>query len=132
MLQLHPDTVSLIFRHFPLEEIHPNALLAAEATEAAGAQARFWEMHDLLLSHRSHLDRSHLRTFAEQLELDIPAFVGALVDETYRQRVREDIEHGRQSGVRATPTFFVNDELVDISYGVERLYELVDVLAKRR
>src|SRR5271155_3778329 len=74
LLRAHADSLCLIFRHFPLEAVHPHALLAAEAAEAAAAQGRFWEMHDLLLEHQSHLDAKHLRAYAEQLELDIPAF----------------------------------------------------------
>jgi protein-disulfide isomerase len=132
LLRLHSEQVSLIFRHFPLEAVHPNARMAAEAAEAAGAQGKFWEMHDILLDHQSHLDRIHLRTYAERLELNIPAFETSLDDEVYLQRIREHIESANQCGVRATPTFFINGAMQDASFGLDRLYKAVEVLAKGR
>src|SRR5262249_17788979 len=106
-------------------EVHPHALVAAEAAEAAGAQHKFWQMHDMLFEHQLHLKEKDLRRYAETLELDLERFDYELRDEGYRQRVNEHIEGGRESGVRATPSFFVNGGIVDVSFGLQHLFEAV-------
>ena len=121
LLKRFEERIRFVFRHFPLEEVHPNALQAAEAAESAGAQGKFWEMHDLLFDKQQHLKPNHLRSYAEQLDLDMPRFIAEMDDEIYRQRVREHIAGGQASGVRATPTFFINGKLFDVSYGVHTL-----------
>ena len=113
------------FRHFPLTEVHPHAQLAAEAAEAAAGQHKFWPMHDLLFEQQLHLKPKDLRRYAGELELDPERFDYELNDQVYRQRVNEHIEGGRRSGVRATPTFFVDGALVDVSFGLDRLFETV-------
>jgi protein-disulfide isomerase len=118
--------VRVVYRHFPLEEVHPHALLAAEAAECAGAQQRFWEMHELLFANQTRLDRKHLDTYAAQLGLDVAQFKSELDDEVYRQRVREHIESGRNSHVHATPGFFVNGTIVDVSFGLRALFDAVE------
>ena len=117
----HPTAIRLVFRHFPVESAHPNALLAAEAAEAAGADGKFWEMHDLLLVHGARLRRASLEAYAERLGLDMPCFTAALDDEVYRQRVREHIAGAVRSHVRATPGFFVNGRICDVSGGMQAL-----------
>ena len=96
-----------VFRHFPLN-IHPHAQRAAEAAEAAGAQARFWEMHDRLFEHQQILDDEHLRQYAKLLELDVEKFSHELAEGVYTQRVREDLSNGCTLRVSCTPTFFIN------------------------
>jgi protein-disulfide isomerase len=125
--EVHPD-VAFVFRHFPLEEAHPLALMAAEAAEAAGAQDRFWEMHDRLLAPGSHLTRHHLDGYAREIGLDMARFTAELDDEIYRQRVREQQEGGRRAHLRATPGFFVNGIVQDVSGGIQALF---DAVAKR-
>ena len=102
------DELRFVFRHFPLTQIHPHAESAAEASEAAGAQGKFWEMHDLLFENQQTLDPPHLAAFAEQLDLDALKFVRELHEGRYRERVREDFMSGVRSGVNGTPTFFIN------------------------
>ena len=121
LLLHHPSSIRLVFRHFPIETAHPNALLAAEAAEAAGADGKFWEMHDLLLADGARLRRASLEPYAEKLGLDMPRFTAALDDEVYRQRVREHIEGAVRSHVRATPGFFVNGLVCDVSGGMQHL-----------
>jgi len=125
LLAHFPDTLRFVFRHFPLEEIHPHALLAAQAAEAAGAQGKFWPMHDLLFENQSHLKLNQLRMHAQRLELDMPRFEFEIDDEVYLQRVREHIESGRRSGVHATPAFFVNGHACDVSFGYQALEKAV-------
>ena len=125
LLRRFEHRVRFAFRHFPLTEVHPHALLAAEATEAAGGQHKFWPMHDLLFEQQLHLKPKDLRRYAGELELDLERFDYELNDQVYRQRVNEHIEGARRSGVRATPTFFVDGALVDVSFGLDRLFETV-------
>lgn len=122
---LHSADMTFVFRHFPLEEVHPLALMAAEAAEAAGAQGRFWEMHDLLLAPGRHLTRHHLEGYARQLGLDMARFTAELDDEIYRQRVREHQQGGRNGHLRATPGFFVNGAVQDVSGGMQGLFDAV-------
>jgi protein-disulfide isomerase len=125
VMQRFPQQVRFVFRHFPLEQAHPHALLAAEAAESAGAQGRFWEMHDLLFAHQAHLALPDLRRYAEQLGLDPARFVDDLHEHLYLQRVREHLESGRRLHLRATPTFFVDGQLQDVSYSMQGLHDAV-------
>jgi len=126
LLQRFTGRVRLVYRHFPLEEVHPHALHAALAAEVAAAQRKFWPMHDLLFENQPHLKLPQLRRYAERLELDIVRYDADMADTVYLQRVREDIEGGRASGARATPTFFVNGVLQDVSGGLQGLFERVE------
>jgi protein-disulfide isomerase len=119
------DRVRLVYRHFPLEAVHVHALHAAEAAECAGAQGRFWPMHDLLFEHQDALQPNHLREYAQRLELDMARFNADMRDHLYLQRIRDHIRSGEESGVRATPTFFVDGKLEDVSYGITKLFEAV-------
>jgi len=126
LLKHFEHRVRFVFRHFPLTEVHPHAELAAEAAEAAGAQHKFWPMHDLLFQHQTHLKPQDLRRYAEELELDLERFDYELRDQVYRQRVNEHVDGGRRSGVRGTPTFFVDGGIVDVSFGFDHLFQAVD------
>ena len=126
MLAHFGSDLRYVFRHFPQREAHPHAELAAETAEAAGAQGKFWQMHDLLFDHQQHLDEKHLHQYAKQLELDIPRFENEMRDHVYLQRVQEHIDSGNRSGVRATPTFYVNGVLHDASFGFEQLQSAID------
>jgi protein-disulfide isomerase len=98
----------LVYRHYPLSGIHKHAEMAAEAAEAAGAQGRFWEMHDLLFQHQDALDEKHLLRYAEQLGLDVDRFHRELKQGSYAERVRQDFIAGVQNGVNGTPGLFLN------------------------
>jgi protein-disulfide isomerase len=130
LLAAHPTTVELVFRHFPLESDHPLALMAAEATEAAAAQGKFWEMHDALLLHEAPLDRAALEHVAQQLGLDVAMFRAALDDEIYRQRIREQEDGAVRSHLRGSPGFFVNGQVCDVSGGMHELANTVAALGK--
>jgi protein-disulfide isomerase len=130
LLKRFGDRVRFVYRHFPLEEVHPHALLAAEASEAAAAQGRFWEMHDLLFAHQHDLQLPRLRELAQGLGLDMRRFSTDLGAHVHLRRVRQHEESGRLSGVRATPTFFLNGRLCDVSYGVEQLERSVEAALK--
>jgi len=102
-----------VFRHMPLNEVHPFAQYAAEAAEAAGAQGKFWEMHDAIYDHQSDLGSDLLHRLALTLNLDIPRFEADLEARRYRPRVKRDFMGGMRSGVAATPTFFINGDRYD-------------------
>ncbi len=109
LIQAEFDTnLRFAYRHFPLIEIHPLAEPAAEAAEAAGAQGKFWRMHDLLFRYSPQLEPADLLAIAAEIDLDIRRFGDDLATRRHMPRVREDIESGETSGVRGTPTFFVN------------------------
>jgi protein-disulfide isomerase len=102
-----------VFRHMPLNEVHPYAQYAAEAAEAAGAQGKFWEMHDALFDHQADLGSDLVHTLARRLKLDIPRFETEMDARRYRPRVKRDFMGGMRSGVASTPTFFINGERYD-------------------
>jgi protein-disulfide isomerase len=105
-----------VFRHFPLAEIHPHARLAAQAAEAAGAQGKFWEMHDALFEHQDALEVDDLVGYAESLGLDTFRFAHDLEAGTFAKRIRDDFRSGVKSGVNGTPTFFMNGARYDGSW----------------
>ena len=100
--------VRFVFRHFPVIEAHPHAEAAAEVAEAAGAQGKFWEMHDLLFRRQAALDDDHLLAYVRELGLDAARVERELERHVHRARVLEDIQSGLQSGVSGTPMFFIN------------------------
>jgi protein-disulfide isomerase len=116
------DQLRLVFRNFPLAEMHPHARLAAQAGEAAGAQVRFWDMHDMLFEHQDALEPQDLIAYAESLGLDVPRFERDLEAGTYAKKVRDDFRSGVRSGVNGTPTFFVNGERYDGSWANEEAF----------
>jgi Na+/H+ antiporter NhaA len=108
LLERFDGQVRFVFRHLPLVDIHPNAAIAAEAAEAAGAQGRFWEMHDTLYEHQDDLDVHDLVRFAEAIGLHVDAFSEALRDGRFSGRVAQDVDSAEEAGVAGTPGFFVN------------------------
>jgi formate-nitrite transporter family protein len=98
----------VVFRHFPLTNIHPHAQAAAEAAEAASRQGRFWEMHDLLFRNQSRLEPGDLRRYAERLGLDVEHFESDLADRPITARVDRDVESGVESAVDGTPSLFID------------------------
>ena len=108
ILSTHENRLVFVFRHFPLVSQHSHAWRAAIAAEAAGAQNRFWAMHDHLLAHDHDLSDEELRRHARALGLDMTAYERDLQDPALAERVRSDALSGLHSGVLGTPTFFVN------------------------
>ena len=131
LLKRFEGRIRFAFRHFPLEDIHPHALCAAEAAECAGAQGKFWEMHQVLFDNQSHLDRPHLHRYAESLGLDMSRFRSEMDGESYRQRVREQMEGARRSHMRATPGFFVDRRIQDVSFGNQALLDAAEAALAR-
>jgi protein-disulfide isomerase len=131
--------VRFVWRHLPLADVHPQARLAAEAAEAAGAQGFFWQMHDLLIGHQDRLRAADLRGYAVELGLDVDRFERDLERHTFQSRVAADVASADLSGVSGTPTFFINDERHYGAYDIETLnsavataYEQAGVGPRRR
>jgi protein-disulfide isomerase len=131
LLERCAEQVRFAFRHYPLEEVHPHALMAAQAAECAGAQGQFWPMHDLLFENQLHLKTQQLRSYAERVRLDMARYTAEMDDQVYLQRIREHQRSGRDSGVRGTPTFFVNGGIQDVSFGIHALFDAVQALLKK-
>ncbi len=110
-----------VFRNFPLTQAHPMAELAAEAAEAAGAQGKFWEMHDALYENQAQLGPPLVEALATRLKLDATKFRSDLESRAFQSRVKHDFMGGVRSGVSGTPGFFVNGELYDESWDEETL-----------
>ena len=132
LIERFPNQVRFIFRHFPLEEAHTHALLAAQCAEAAGAQGKFWEMHDVLFRNQQHLKAADCYHYASEMGLDMARYVAEMDDHIYLQKVREHIAGARLSHIRATPTFFVNGTVQDISFGMKALHDAVAAAVTHR
>ena len=131
LLDRFPNRIRFIFRHFPLQDAHPHALTAAEVAETAAAQGRFWEMHDVLFDNQSHLKDRDLYRYASEIGLDLARYTAEMDDHIYLQRVREHVDGGRRSHIRATPAFFVDGVLQDVSYGMQGLHDAVAAAVRR-
>ena len=115
------ERLRFVFRNFPITTSHPHAEQAAEAAEAAAAQNRFWEMHDLLYENQRRLGDQDLLSYAGQLGLDVESFGTELAQHVHAARVREDFMSGVRSGVNGTPTFYIDGVRYDDSYDLETL-----------
>ncbi|MCW3015074.1 MAG: Na+/H+ antiporter NhaA [Solirubrobacterales bacterium] len=118
------DGVRFAFRHFPLTEIHPHALAAATAAEAAALQGRFWDMHELLFHRQTALEDDDLRRYAAELELDVALFDRDRTGAAVLRRVRRDVQSGIASGeVQGTPTLFIDGVVHRGGYDAAALLE---------
>jgi Na+/H+ antiporter NhaA len=120
--ELLTDTdLRFVWRHLPLTDVHPAAQLAAEASEAAGAQGKFWEMHDLLLEHQEALKPADLVRYAGEVGLDVERFHDELKRHVHQARVAQDVESADLSGATGTPTFFINGQRHYGAYDLDSL-----------
>jgi protein-disulfide isomerase len=130
LLRLRPDTARLVYRHFPLTNVHQYAETAAELAEAAAARGRFWPMHDWLFTHQDELDPPHLVVGVDRVGLPAEEVGQELNAHVYRDRVQRDFVGGVRSGVNGTPTFFVNGIRHDQGYQLPSLLAAVDAAAR--
>src|SRR4051794_19212348 len=127
------DDLAIVFRNFPLVHTHRHALQAAEAVEAAGAQGRFWPMHDRLFDHQDALDLASLVEHAAAVGVpDVDRFVRDIDEHRFVERIRSDIESGDASGVQGTPTFFVNGVRHDGGFDAGSLLRALAAADRRR
>ena len=119
------DQLRFVFRQFPLTRVHPHAQHAAEAAEAAADEGKFFEMHAALYANQDALDDEHLAQYAADLGVDPARVRRALRSHTYASRVLEDVESGLDSGVRGTPTFYLDGVRYDGNVGVRQLLDAI-------
>ena len=120
-----------VWRHLPLNDVHPHAQLAAEASEAASAQGKFWEMHDLMLAHQDHLTLRDIVGYANELGLDIDRFKEHLRKRKGAPHIAEDVESADLSGVSGTPSFFINGHRHQDAYDIDTLSKAVRLARAR-
>lgn len=126
------DQLRLVYRHFPLTQIHPHAQRAAEAAEAAAAQGQFWKMHDMLFENQEALDDYDLVVYAQGLGLDLIRFRRELLQGAHTARVREDFSSGIHSGVNGTPTLFLNGRRHDAPWDLATLVAAIEPELRKR
>ena len=125
LLQVMPAELCVVFRHFPLRLAHPQAQPAAEAAEAAGAQGKFWDMHDYLFEHQGHLGDAELLLYGSEIGLNTERYNDELMREVYAGQVLADLMSGIRSGVTDAPTFFINGTRYDGPLQLETLLAAV-------
>jgi protein-disulfide isomerase len=126
-LQKHfGDRMRYVYRNFPLMEIHPLAEPAAEAAEFAGANGRYWPMHDAIFENQRNLSPELLVELAARLQLDSDELATAIDEQRYLDRISRDVEGGERAGVHATPTFFINDRPYPGPWEFEELAQVME------
>lgn len=120
------SSLRFVFRHFPLRAIHPLAQHAAEIAEAAGAQGRFWQMHDYLFRHQRSQGNGKLLRFAAELGMEVDRFEREVAEHIYAAKIQADLESGIASGVNGTPTFFINTKRYNGSLTFEALLAAIE------
>jgi protein-disulfide isomerase len=131
LLEEFGDELRYVWRHLPLNDVHPNAQMAAEATEAAGTQGAFWPMHDKLLASQDELRPRDLERYAEELGLDTERFWDELRRREHTDRVADDVASADASGVAGTPSFFINGRRHQGAYDIETLTRAVRAARSR-
>ena len=126
-----PNDVRLVFKQFPLES-HSQAALAAEASLAAHAQGKFWEMHDRIFSNPRSLTESNLITWAKELGMDAAQFTSDLTSHKYQSTVQNEVREGLDAGVQGTPTVFLNGRPYRANVTIEELKPAVEAALKTR
>jgi Na+/H+ antiporter NhaA len=125
------DEVRYVWRHLPLNDVHGSAQLAAESVEAAGAQGRFWEMYDAMLSHQQDLTPRAIGQIAQELDLDVDRFWEEVRTHEHAPRIAEDVASADASGVSGTPTFFINGRRHHGAYDIDTLASAVRAARRR-
>ncbi|MFT4048829.1 MAG: Na+/H+ antiporter NhaA [Solirubrobacterales bacterium] len=125
LLERFDDELMYVWRHLPLQDVHPRAQLASEAAEAAAAQGRFWEMHDQMIGHQHDIELGDLRRYAERIDLDLDVFWDDVRQRNYAERIAEDVESADESLVTGTPSFFINGRRHEGAYDIDTLTEKV-------
>jgi len=128
ILSTYGDHIKVIYRDFPLTDLHPDAQKAAEAAQCAHAQQKFWEYHDKLFVNRSDLSVTALKRYAAEVGLDADVFSECLDSGSYDVEVQDDFTAGVAAGVDGTPTFFINDRRYDGAMTVDELTYIIENL----
>lgn len=130
VIAANAGTLQFVFKHFPLTQIHQNALLAAKASEAAGLQGRFWEMHDMMYDKQGEWSgnlnaRDIFIGYATALGLDVAKFTEDLNNDSIQEKILAEYKEGSALGVRGTPTFFINGKMIENPGSLEAFNQLI-------
>jgi protein-disulfide isomerase len=120
------DKLRFVFRNFPITKVRPHAYETALAAEAAAAQGKFWDMYDYLFRHGQAVSNDSLRRSAASLGLNLTSFDREFQGRVYSNHIDEDIQSGMKSGVKSTPTFFINGELYNGAWDLDSLLGALD------
>jgi protein-disulfide isomerase len=131
------DSLQVVFRHFPLTQIHQNALLAARASEAAGLQGKFWEMHDMLYDYQKSWSgllnaREIFVSYAATLGLDVAQFSADMDSSVVEEKILAEYREGTKLGVGGTPTFFINGKMIESPSSLEEFDALIKAAANNQ
>jgi len=126
VLLKYPDKVKLVFRDFPIDQLHPNARKAAEAARCANEQGKFWPYHDKLMAGGTDASPEKLKEYAKELELDAGAFEQCLASGKYRAAVQKDVDEGTRLGVNGTPAFFINGRMLSGAQPTDAFAKVID------
>jgi protein-disulfide isomerase len=126
VLKMYPNDVRLVFKQFPLDELHPQARFAAEASLAAHAQGKFWEMHDKLFANGRRLSRESIVALAASIGLDMKRFTADLDSGKYKKAVQDDLAEGVSIGIQGTPSFYLNGRKYNGPFDTGTLKPLID------
>ncbi len=120
------DSLRFVFRHFPNAQTHPHSLRAAEAAESAGAQKKFWEMHDELFTHQQALEDRDLSHYAKRIGLEAERFARDMAENTFLKQIEADFDRSTfDEHVTGTPTFYINDVRYNGAADVESLLSAI-------
>jgi protein-disulfide isomerase len=128
-LGAYPSQARLVYKHFPLTAIHPQALPAALAAAAAQKQGKFWEMHEKLFANQRALAPEQIAQYAREIGLDMARFESDIQSDTVKAAVQEDVQLGQRAGVRGTPTIFVNGKILQ-NRSLDGFRQLIDPALK--
>lgn len=122
------NEIKFVFRNFPLSRIHPHAISAAVATEAAARQGKFWEMHDIIFENQETLEPANIFAFAITIGLDPEHFKNDIEQNELMDKVEKDLDSGMRSGVNGMPTFFINGEKFNGEWSEVRLLQYLKMV----
>jgi protein-disulfide isomerase len=126
ILAKYGDKVKLVYRHYPIDSLHPGARKAAEAAQCANEQGKFWPYHDKLYAGGTDVSSGTLKVFAEEAKLDVSAFDACLTSRKYQAAVQKDVEEAARLGVTGTPAFFINGRLISGSQPLETFARVIE------
>lgn len=120
------DKVVIVYKHFPLASIHPFAVRAAEASECAGDQGKFWQYHDMLFENQGDFEDEGLISYAKDIGLDVEMFKGCLASGSKKTVIQQDMQEGLDAGLQGTPTFFINGRRLEGNQPFSAFQSMID------
>jgi protein-disulfide isomerase len=126
VMQRYPKDVRIVYRHLPLERIHPRARAAAEASACAQDQGKFWEYHDIVFANNRTLAHEDLRKFAQDSNLDVAAWDQCMAEQKFAAQVDADLEAGQAIGITGTPAFIINGRILTGARPIEEFVTVIE------